>query len=228
LSLVALDRPVWSSLTGRQRHLAIDGGAAVRIAIGCGPFVAARDASDEAQRDLARLVAEHGPCAPIEPEPWPAPPGCHVAEQLELVQMIADNGIVPGAAVPDIAPLGESDVADMAALAALTEPRPWEARTHEIGPFLGVRREGRLIAMTGERMLPGPGFAEVSAVCTHPGARGQGLAAALVRAVAARMAARGEVPFLHVLSSNTGAIRVYEALGFRKRRMMVATILVAD
>ena len=82
-----------------------DGGAAVRIAIGCGPFVAARDTSDEAQRDLARLVAEHGPCAPIEPEPWPAPPGCHVAELLELVQMVADNGILPGPVVAGIAAL---------------------------------------------------------------------------------------------------------------------------
>lgn len=228
MNLSPLDRPVWNSLTGRQRHLAIDGGAAVRIAPGCGSFVAARDASEAAQCDLAKLVAAHGPCAPIEAEPWPAPPGCHVAEELELLQMIADGGIVPGPSVAGIAPLGEGDIADMAALAALTEPGPWEARTHEIGPFLGVRSEGRLIAMTGERMLPGPGLAEVSAVCTHPDARGQGLAAALVRAVAARMAARGEVPFLHVLSSNHGAIRVYEALGFRRRRMMVATILVAD
>jgi predicted GNAT family acetyltransferase len=30
--------------------------------------------------------------------------------------------------------------------------------------------------------------------------------------------ARGETPFLHALASNTGAVRLYESMGFRLRR----------
>ncbi|MEI9963878.1 MAG: GNAT family N-acetyltransferase [Caulobacteraceae bacterium] len=105
----------------------------------------------------------------------------------------------------------------MLALATLTQPGPFFARTHQLGDFIGVKQEGRLVAMAGERMRP-TGFTEVSGVCTHPDWRGRGYAAGLMRLVAARILARGETPFLHVYASNTGAIALYEALGFRLRR----------
>ena len=74
-------------------------------------------------------------------------------------------------------------------------------------------------------MRPAPEFAEVSGVCTWPEFRGQGLAARLIRTVMTGMAARGEIPFLHSYAGNVSAIRLYESLGFRPRRAMVATIL---
>ena len=73
---------------------------------------------------------------------------------------------------------------------------------------------GQLLAMAGERLLL-PGMAEVSGVCTRPDARGRGLAALLSRHVASEIVRRGEVPFLHAYAENHGAIRLYEALGFR-------------
>ncbi|WP_163317661.1 GNAT family N-acetyltransferase, partial [Enterobacter hormaechei] len=71
-----------------------------------------------------------------------------------------------------------------------------------------------LIAMAGERMRT-PGFTEVSGVCTHPDFRGAGLAGKLMRAVAARIVARGELPFLHAYADNASAIALYERLGYR-------------
>jgi predicted GNAT family acetyltransferase len=71
--------------------------------------------------------------------------------------------------------------------------------------------------MAGERMRP-PGFTEISAVCTDPAYRGQGLAGRLVRAVAAGIRARGDVPFLHAAADNVTGIRLYERLGFALRR----------
>jgi predicted GNAT family acetyltransferase len=77
-----------------------------------------------------------------------------------------------------------------------------------------VKDGGRLLAMAGER-LQLAGMAEVSGVCTHPDARGRGLAKLLSRHVASRIVRRGEVPFLHAYADNTGAIGLYERLGFR-------------
>jgi hypothetical protein len=71
--------------------------------------------------------------------------------------------------------------------------------------------------MAGERLRP-PGWTEISAVCTDPGHRGQGLATRLVRAVAAGIRERGDTPFLHASATNTGAIRLYESIGFTLRR----------
>jgi predicted GNAT family acetyltransferase len=104
----------------------------------------------------------------------------------------------------------------MLALTELTRPGPFLKRTIEMGAYLGIRRDGRLVAMAGER-LHVPGWTEISGVCTDPGSRGQGLGTRLLLAVAAGIRERGETPFLHVLASNTNAVRLYEALGFRLR-----------
>jgi predicted GNAT family acetyltransferase len=124
---------------------------------------------------------------------------------------------------PAIMPLGDGDAAEMQALAELTQPGPFYARTHTLGDFVGVREKGRLIAMAGERLRV-PGFTEISAVCTHPDARGRGLAAKLMRVVAARIVARGEALFLHVYPHNKAAIAVYQRLGFRHRADVQLTV----
>ncbi|SCE15528.1 FR47-like protein, partial [Streptomyces sp. BpilaLS-43] len=113
--------------------------------------------------------------------------------------------------------LGPRDVPDMLELVARTRPGPFLPGTVELGTYLGVRRAGVLVAMAGERLHP-PGWTEISGVCTDESVRGQGLATRLIRAVAHGIRERGETPFLHAASSNTGAVRLYESLGFRLRR----------
>jgi predicted GNAT family acetyltransferase len=104
----------------------------------------------------------------------------------------------------------------MLALATLTRPGPFRARTHTLGRFIGVREGGQLIAMAGER-LQTEDFVEVSGICTHPDYRGRGLAAGLTRAIAARLTDEGKTPFLHAYASNIGAISLYQDLGFTLR-----------
>ncbi|NOU02960.1 MAG: GNAT family N-acetyltransferase [Novosphingobium sp.] len=222
----ALDRPVWSMLNGRQAGLAAVRGAAVRIDPGYGPFAAARDTGDEAQAALAAVLRD----APdevwvVEGQEWPAPPGTRVLRTAPLVQMVAETPapMVPGDEHAEV--LGEADVAEMTALALATQPGPWGPKTRLYGSYFGLRRDGRLAAMAGERMLPGPGLGEVSGVCTWPEFQGQGLAASLIRRVMAGITARGEVPFLHSYAGNARAIGLYETLGFRVRREMVVTVL---
>ena len=132
-------------------------------------------------------------------------------------------------AMPDgqvcFAELGAGDVVEMLALTALTEPGPFRQRTYELGGFVGIREEGRLAAMAGQRLAL-PGFTEVSAVCTHPGFRGRGYALALVAAVAGSIHARGETPILHTLSGNAGDIRIYRSVGFTRRRTLHLAVVL--
>jgi predicted GNAT family acetyltransferase len=124
----------------------------------------------------------------------------------------------------DIVTLTDADAPEMLALATLTEPGPFFTRTHTMGHFRGVRIEGRLAAMAGERMRF-PGYTEVSGVCTHPDFRGRGLARLLSAAVVTGIQARGDQAFLHSWKSNQAAISLYEGLGFRIRTDMNVSVL---
>ena len=221
-----LDRPVWSCLTGAQAHLAHGGDTAVRIDPGYGPFAAARDPSDPSQTALAALLpGADDAIALIEPAAWPVPPGLRLEQSSELLQMVAERPSLGDGDDPRVGLLAEGDVGEMSALALATKPGPWAPLTHSYGDFYGIRIDGRLAAMAGERMLPA-GYAEVSAVCTWPEFRGQGLAAVLMQTVMRGFVTRGDTPFLHSYAQNAGAIRLYKALGFRARRTMTLTVLV--
>ena len=124
----------------------------------------------------------------------------------------------------DIVTLGAADVPAMMELTKLTNPGPFAARTHELGTFLGIKVNGRPVAMAGERMKPA-NYTEITAVCVHPDHRGHGYAQALLGAVARGIVARGEIPFLHVFSDNDSAIALYRRQGMEIRRRLCVTVL---
>jgi predicted GNAT family acetyltransferase len=221
-----LDRPIWSCLNGRQSHLAIASGDAVRIDPRYGPFATARDDSDTAQTALAALLRDaDDELWVVEPDAWPAPKGTEVILQKQLLQMVAEHPTMPLPNDTAAILLGDADVSEMTALALATEPGPWGPLAHRYGTFYGFRLDGKLQAMAGMRMLPGENYAEVSGVCTWPEFQGQGLAGQLIRRVMADMVADGQTPYLHSYAGNAHAIRLYESLGFRARRAMTVTIL---
>lgn len=213
-----LDRPVWSMLTGRQAHLAEGDARAVRIDRDYGVFGVGVDDGAEAQAALTALVPDDGEIWIVEGEPWPLPPGTREVKRSVLAQMVADSAPPqPRAGEPPIIPLDDKDAPEMAALADHAKPGPWGPKTHHYGPFFGIRENGRLLAMAGQRMLM-PGMAEVSGVSTWEDCRGRGYARTLIGHVMREMVARGETPFLHSYADNAGAIALYESLGFRIRR----------
>ncbi len=187
-----------------------------------GPFAAAASYSAHDLAGLSHLSDGTEGLALVEPEGAPLPEAIEVLGQAPCWQMQLQTLTADARPPPEILPLGDADAADMLALATLTRPGPFAARTHRLGRFLGVRRDGQLIAMAGERMQP-EGFTEVSGVCALPEARGKGLAGALMRAVIANILMRGEVPILHAYADNQGAIELYQRLGFTYRRTLILT-----
>jgi len=219
--LHVLDNPAWSALTGPQRTHGEVAGPVARYHPEVSAFGAFADVP--APPDWAALAALVGPgavvittgCTGTPPEGW------EVEYDGEAVQLTGERLVgAPAPALPagvEVVTLGAADATDMVELVALTRPGPFAPRTWELGGYVGVRRDGRLVAMAGERMRP-VGWAEISAVATRPDHRRQGLGELLVRQVAAGIAARGEVPMLHASTDNTTAIRLYEAMGFTLRR----------
>jgi predicted GNAT family acetyltransferase len=120
--------------------------------------------------------------------------------------------------------LGDADVPAMLALTELTHPGPFGPLTHRLGTYIGIKIEGRLVAMAGERFVL-PGYREISAVCTHPDWQGRGFARRLMARLAAAIYDSGLTPFLHVLAANHPAIALYERLGFRHRRTFTLQVL---
>jgi ribosomal protein S18 acetylase RimI-like enzyme len=190
---------------------------AVRRGRGQGPAISA-PADPGAWAELGELVGPGGitvlPTTADLPDHLPA--GWGLEEAFEGVQLVATEALKP-VPDPEAVMLGAADVPEMLDLVERTQPGPFLTRTHELGTYLGVRRGGALVAMAGERVHP-EGYTEISAVCTDPAFRGQGLASRLVLAVAHGITERGEVPLLHAVAWNENAIRLYEALGFELRR----------
>lgn len=210
-----LDNPARASLLGPHAHFAEGLGDVLRYPPDVSPFVALPDEPDEQTwRNVAALLGP-GAVVPVAGLKGSAPAHWETVGLGAGVQLV-DDGV---AAAPDAEAvlLGPDDVPEMLALVEHAQPGPFLPRTVELGTYLGIRRGGALVAMAGERLHP-PGWTEISAVCTAEGHRGQGLATRLVLAVAHGVRARGETPFMHASAANTGAIRLYQSLGFRLRR----------
>jgi ribosomal protein S18 acetylase RimI-like enzyme len=218
-----LDRPAWNALTSGWAHLARGDERALRVDPDYGPFAASADFDVENLSALRHLPGAGGGMWLVETSPLPPLPGLIVLREADVCQMVAES-ITPGETDFVVETLGEGDAAEMLEFATLTRPGPFMSKTLRFGRFVGVKRDGRLVAMAGERMRM-PGFAEMSGICTHPDHRGRGYAAGLMRLVARRMLEQGETPFLHAYASNKGAIGLYEALGFRTRRTVRLTVV---
>ncbi|KER71944.1 hypothetical protein HR51_17025 [Burkholderia cepacia] len=218
-----LDHVVWNALTGRQRRLALGNDRAWRFPAAIAPFAAIEDPSAASFDALRALIAAHGPAALVTPDEVELPAGWSAIRRANLLQMVWQGALDPAPESGHVT-LAEADVPDMLALTTAAQPGPFGPRTFELGHYIGIRSEGRLAAMAGERMQI-DGYTEISAVCVDAAFRRQGLAARLMRALIAEIDARADTPFLHVLTSNQVAIDRYLALGFAIRREMHLLVL---
>jgi predicted GNAT family acetyltransferase len=211
-----LDNPVWNALSTTHASFAEGDSLAKRYPPDVAPFAATHDQSPESYRSLARLLGPEGTAAiPLAAMPI-LPTGWSVVRGIESTQMVWTRK-TPPPVEHRFEELNISHVDEMLALVELTKPGPFFKRTPELGSYLGIREDGKLAAMAGER-LKAYGYTEISAVCTHPDYRGRGYASSLVSILIQRIKERNDIPFLHVRQENVDAIRVYEKLGFKTMR----------
>ena len=223
----ALDNVIWQALTTRQAEFAEVVGHARRFVPEVTSLTGFLQPNAEGYTSLAGLVGSGGTAAVFLDEPYREREGWKAVGGAPLLEMVCDNGAAhanPARSLPEISELGPQDSPDMVKLAALTKPGPFGRRTHELGTYLGIRSDGKLVAMAGER-LKVPGYTEVSAVCTHPEHTGQGYAQGLMMELMRRIRSRGETPFLHVREDNVRAVQIYERLGFRVRVLLHYVLL---
>jgi predicted GNAT family acetyltransferase len=222
-----LDNVIWKALTTRQAEFAVSFNQARRFLPEVSPLAAFREPTPEGYESLAGLVGARGTIGLFLDTPYQARAGWSLVAGAPMPEMVFDGTSVPlsrSASDPEIVELSAVEVPDMMELTALTKPGPFNKRTHELGTYLGIRRQGKLVAMAGER-LKIPGYTEVSAICTHPEHTGRGYARILTTEVMQRIRSRGETPFLHVREDNVRAIELYKRLGFSQRVLLHFAVL---
>ncbi len=218
-----LDNPIWNALTTEQSHFAVGDSLACAFHKEVSSLAGVREASADAWRAMRELVGTRTVGNFMVAEPGDTP-GLEQTISGPLLQMEHTGEIPKASTNAEILTMSASDVEEMTALVELTKPGPFSPRTIEMGAYLGIRNNGRLVAMAGER-LHLPGYVEISAVCTHPDFLGKGYAGALVRVLIEQIHARLERPFLHVRPDNTRAIALYRHLGFSDRKLLHLLVL---
>ncbi|WP_027062115.1 GNAT family N-acetyltransferase [Mesorhizobium loti] len=210
-----LDRPVWSALRTRHQAFAQGGKLARRYSPSIALFAATATDDAASLQALSDLVGPGESVIMAQADTIALPPDLAATSTADAVQMVAQ---APSQAVSDerVQLLTQDDAPEMLALASLTKPGPFTSGALSLGAFWGVKVEGRLVAMAGERMKQ-PGYSELSGVCAHPEFRGAGLGRLLSVFVTNQIFARGEIPYLHAYASNAGAIKLYESIGFSLR-----------
>ncbi|HYD18106.1 MAG TPA: GNAT family N-acetyltransferase [Patescibacteria group bacterium] len=215
-----LDNPIWHALNEAHRPLARAAGLAARYPADVSPFAGLQEYTQAAFDDLAALVEPGQTIALFTRQPVAVPDGWAIERAVTIGQMLCHD-LQPQEG-PHPLRLTDDDVPEMLDLVKRTEPGPFLPRTNRMGSYYGYRDNGRLVAMTGMR-LGLAGFAEISAVCTDPDFRGQGLAGMLSTYVAREIISGGRHPFLHYRLDNP-ARHLYEKLGFQPNGTIELTI----
>jgi GNAT superfamily N-acetyltransferase len=221
-----LDNILWHALSGPQSAMSTGDDRARRFSRGY-PAIAAFP--DPERPDFAALADLFEPDEPFYTSGWSGPPpdGWRIEVDARMLLMVF-RGTPPAVdPIPEAVALGAAHTDRMVALATLTRPGPFGPKNIELGEYYGVLEGHRLLGMAGERTHAG-GYREISAVCTDPAHQGKGLAKRLTAKLVGLQAARGQTPFLHVMSHNERARGMYERMGFAVYREVPVRVVARN
>ncbi|MGA3488182.1 GNAT family N-acetyltransferase [Micromonosporaceae bacterium DT55] len=132
-----------------------------------------------------------------------------------LKMSLTDPGLLPPEPADGDA-LGEADLPELLKFYDAAYPQHWfEPGMLAKGPYLGIRRDGELVAVCGTHVWsPAYGVAAIGNVAVRPDVRGQGLGRTVVGQWCRLAAARVERIGLNVRADNVAAVALYRRLGF--------------
>jgi GNAT superfamily N-acetyltransferase len=215
-SSAELDNPIWHSLLGPLHRFGESHGDTRWFPSSIAPFIAVPTADTLPDLDTAAERGWRDPAYFFGVIPHTLPVGWRFTSISNVLQLLPPSDSLRDPqtdAGEDIRELGEADRPAMLALTRIAFPVFFRERTAELGQYLGIFLEDRLMAMAGERIAVS-GWQEISGVCTHPDFAGRGTARRLMRALLARHRQRGVATFLHVSEENLHARRLYESMGY--------------
>jgi ribosomal protein S18 acetylase RimI-like enzyme len=218
-----LANPVWQALNTVQQHMNAGNEQLAYFAPEVAPFVGMPEWTEPSLQLFESTLPTARRFSLMQEESVTIPTSMLVHFAAPLYQMICVD-FQPAFQGHTLVPLTEEHLPQMLELTALTKPGPFFAQTIQFGGYVGVFDGDQLIAMGGER-LKVPGYTEVSAICTHPDYRGRQLARHILSHVSQQIIHRGEVPFLHSLTTNEPALKVYQQLGYRPNRHIYYAIV---
>ena len=218
-----LDNIAWHALSGPHARYAAGTSDARRYAPGFSPIVGFADTKNP---NFDALVPYCKPDEHFYCDGWAGatPSGWRIEAEGTMFKMVWEIPMPEADEAPEAVRLGPEHAAQAFELADLTRPGPFGLRTIELGEYFGCFEGERLVAMAGERMHAGK-LREISGVCTHPDFQGRGLARRLMVKLIRRQMQREELPFLHVMSDNKNAHRLYERMGFRDYRESLVRVV---
>ena len=214
-----LDNPIWNALISGNNGLALGNEQARYFPQDVSPFVGLRDFTEANFNILHETVPYKSMLAVFSANKIEQFGKWNMLRYIQVYQMIYSRTSPPPVPQQDLISLNDKDVPAMQALTKLTNPGPFFQNTIQFGNYRGFFDDDKLIAMAGQRLHPYQ-YVEISAVCTHPDYQGKGYASQLISDQINLIMAESCVPFLHVINTNPTAIKVYERLGFVKRREM--------
>lgn len=214
-----LSNPVFNALSSGDAHLSNGNDHVKYFDEEVSPFAAFDEKYSDGFADLHQLLSPGRKILYANPQPVEISTEWKLLVSIAGMQFVLDEHTASEVDQTRLVPLSAEHVEEMIKLTALTKPGPFDKRTIEFGNYFGIFQNGKLAAMTGERLHVGD-FTEVSAVCTHPDHLGKGFAAALLQHQINLILKTGKTPFLHVRADNDRAIALYERIGFKKSRPM--------
>jgi ribosomal protein S18 acetylase RimI-like enzyme len=220
-----LDNPAWNALISGNKHLSNGDPKVKYFDKEVSPFVGLEDNFADSFRMLYEMIAPNEVRLFVTPAEIEIPAPWKVLNIIKGLQMVCADIPEQTTGGTTIIPLTEGHVSQMLSLTKLTNPGPFAERTIDFGHYEGIFEGDKLVAMAGQRMHAFS-YAEISAVCTHPGHTGHGYARQLLLHQLHRIKEAGNIPFLHVRYDNERAIKVYENLGFETRTEVYFYVIV--
>jgi len=212
-----LDNPVWFALQEKHSAFATGNELIKRYLPSIAPFLDFSPLHPDALKQLASCI-EPAASFFMFREKAGLPDGFKIVNSLTCVQLVTANPVAVSFE-NHIEPLGEANTSEMFELVSLVQPGYYELNTRLMGNYAGIRINGQLVALAGERMRM-DNFTEISAVVTHPHFTGRRYAQQLIAYITNQNIAAGNTVFLHASATNKRAVGIYEHLGFSLRRLI--------